>query len=173
MKSFPNFVCWKLCILMAKKEKIKSLFDNIAPDYDKLNHILSLNIDKSWRRKAVREIADSQEPLKVLDVACGTADFTIEIATRLPADSSITGVDLSEGMMKIGREKIAAAGLLVANVLIVNNYRDMDDDKAVGKRTTVVIFGRKVMGMAYLLLHIRIWSRLVTNTGAVLNQDWE
>lgn len=111
MKSFPNFVCWKLCILMAKKEKIKSLFDNIAPDYDKLNHILSLNIDKSWRRKAVREIADSQEPLKVLDVACGTADFTIEIATRLPEDSSITGVDLSEGMMKIGREKIAAAGM--------------------------------------------------------------
>ena len=53
--------------------------------------------------------------------------------------------------MKIGREKIAAAGLLVANVLIVNNYRDMDDDKAVGKRTTVVIFGRKVMGTAYLL----------------------
>lgn len=41
---------------MAKKEKIKSLFDNIAPDYDKLNHILSLNIDKSWRRKAVREV---------------------------------------------------------------------------------------------------------------------
>ena len=47
-------------MLLAKKEKIKSLFDNIAPDYDKLNHILSLNIDKSWRRKAVREIADSQ-----------------------------------------------------------------------------------------------------------------
>ena len=54
--------------------------------------------------------------------------------------------------MKIRREKIAAAGLLAANVLILNNYRDMDDDKAVGKRTTVVIFGRKVMGMAYLLL---------------------
>ena len=91
-----------------------------------------------------------------------------------------------------------AVGLLAANVLIVNNYRDMDDDKAVGKRTTVVIFGRKVMGMAYLLsgilamallfplwlelpvwalavpaiyllLHIRTWHRLVTNTGAVLN----
>ena len=91
-----------------------------------------------------------------------------------------------------------AVGLLAANVLIVNNYRDMDDDKAVGKRTTVVIFGRKVMGTAYLLsgilamallfplwlelpvwalavpaiyllLHIRTWHRLVTNTGAVLN----
>ena len=66
---------------MAKKEKIKSLFDNIAPDYDKLNHILSLNIDKGWRRKAVREIVDGgHAPLAVLDVACGTGDFTIEIA---------------------------------------------------------------------------------------------
>lgn len=96
---------------MVKKEKIKSLFDNIAPDYDKLNHILSLNIDKSWRRKAVREIVDCQDPLKVLDVACGTADFTIEIGGKLSAGSSITGIDLSEGMMKIGREKVAAAGI--------------------------------------------------------------
>ena len=67
---------------MAKKENIKALFDNIAPDYDKLNHILSLNIDKSWRRKAVREIVDNERSLKVLDVACGTGDFTIEIAGR-------------------------------------------------------------------------------------------
>ena len=61
---------------MAKKEGIRKLFDNIAPDYDKLNHILSLNIDKGWRKKAVREIADIDKPIKVLDVACGTADFT-------------------------------------------------------------------------------------------------
>lgn len=47
------------------------MFDNIAPDYDKLNHILSLNIDKGWRKKAVREIADTEKPMKVLDVACG------------------------------------------------------------------------------------------------------
>ncbi len=94
---------------MAKKEKIKSLFDNIAPDYDKLNHILSLNIDKGWRKKAVREIIDSKEHLKVLDVACGTGDFTIEIARKAAEGSSITGIDLSEGMMKVGREKINAA----------------------------------------------------------------
>ena len=54
------------------------MFDNIAPDYDKLNHILSLNIDKNWRKKAVRELADEARPLNVLDVACGTGDFTIE-----------------------------------------------------------------------------------------------
>ena len=95
---------------MAKKENIKALFDNIAPDYDKLNHILSLNIDKSWRRKAVREIVDNERSLKVLDVACGTGDFTIEIARKI-SEGSVTGIDLSEGMMAIGREKAAAAGI--------------------------------------------------------------
>lgn len=96
---------------MAKKEKIKSLFDNIAPDYDKLNHILSLNIDKGWRKKAVRKIADTDRPLSVLDVACGTGDFTIEIARKIAAGSQITGIDLSEGMMEVGRKKIAAANI--------------------------------------------------------------
>lgn len=96
---------------MAKKEKIQSLFDNIAQDYDKLNHILSLNIDKGWRRKAVREIIDRPEKFRVLDVACGTGDFTIEIAKKAVEGSSITGIDLSEGMMAVGREKIAAAGM--------------------------------------------------------------
>lgn len=96
---------------MAKKENIKKLFDNIAPDYDKLNHILSLNIDKGWRKKAVREIVDSDSPLKVLDVACGTGDFTIEIARKAATGSSVTGIDLSEGMMAVGRDKIKAAGV--------------------------------------------------------------
>ena len=96
---------------MAKKEGIRKLFDNIAPDYDKLNHILSLNIDKGWRKKAVREIVDVQSPIAVLDVACGTGDFTIEIAQKAAEGSRVTGIDLSEGMMKIGREKIKAAGV--------------------------------------------------------------
>ena len=96
---------------MAKKEGIRKLFDNIAPDYDKLNHILSLNIDKGWRKKAVREIVDMDKPIKVLDVACGTADFTIEIAQKAAPGSKVTGVDISEGMMAIGREKIKKAGL--------------------------------------------------------------
>ena len=96
---------------MAKKEGIRKLFDNIAPDYDKLNHILSMNIDKGWRKKAVKVIVDKESPLNILDVACGTGDFTIEIAQKAAKGSTITGIDLSEGMMKIGREKIAAAGV--------------------------------------------------------------
>lgn len=96
---------------MAKKEKITELFDNIAPEYDHLNHLLSLNIDTLWRRKAAREITDGSTPLSVLDVACGTGDFTIEVARRLPEGCRVVGVDLSEGMMAVGRAKIAAAGV--------------------------------------------------------------
>lgn len=96
---------------MGKKEGIRRLFNNIASDYDRLNHILSLNIDKGWRRKAVREIADQNSPVKVLDVACGTGDFTIEIARKVASGSEVIGVDISEGMMEIGKEKIRKAGV--------------------------------------------------------------
>ena len=104
---------------MAKKEGIKKLFNNIASDYDRLNHILSLNIDKGWRRKAVREIADLDSPIKVLDVACGTGDFTIEIARKVAERSVVMGVDISEGMLKVAMEKILKAGV-DANVLVAD-----------------------------------------------------
>lgn len=96
---------------MAKKEGIRRLFNNIASDYDRLNHILSLNIDKGWRRKAVQEIADKESPVMVLDVACGTGDFTIEIAKAVVNGSEVIGVDISEGMMEIGKKKIMKAGV--------------------------------------------------------------
>lgn len=96
---------------MAKKEGIKKLFDNIAADYDKLNHILSLNIDKGWRRKAVKQVVDTNSPLQILDVACGTGDFILEIAKKAHPQSQIMGIDLSEGMLSIGREKLQKAGV--------------------------------------------------------------
>ena len=96
---------------MAKKEGVKKMFDNIAPDYDRLNHILSLNIDKNWRKKAVRELADEARPLNVLDVACGTGDFTIEIARKVPHGSTVVGVDISDGMIVVGLEKLAKLGI--------------------------------------------------------------
>lgn len=96
---------------MAKKEGIRKLFDNIAGDYDRLNHILSMNADKGWRKKAIKEILDTDKAMNILDVACGTGDFTIAIAAKAPQGSMVTGLDLSEGMMKVGREKIRAAGV--------------------------------------------------------------
>lgn len=96
---------------MAKKDGIRKLFNKIAPDYDRLNHILSLNIDKGWRKKAVKKIVDTGTPLKILDVACGTGDFTIAIARKAAPGSRISGIDISEGMLEIGKEKVKRAGI--------------------------------------------------------------
>ncbi len=96
---------------MPKKEKIRQMFDGIAPDYDRLNHLMSLGVDRSWRRRALRWIVDAQRPQRILDIACGTGDFSLAIAGRMHADSRITGLDLSEGMLAVMREKVEAAGL--------------------------------------------------------------
>ena len=95
---------------MPNKEKIRSLFDDIAHNYDAFNHLSSFGSDRAWRRRAVRHIADEQRVMKVLDVATGTADFALSIASKLAPGSSVVGVDLSEGMLEIGRGKVAKAG---------------------------------------------------------------
>lgn len=96
---------------MPKKEGIRTLFDSIAKGYDRFNHLSSLNADKGWRRKAVRAIVDTREPLAVLDVATGTADLAIAVAKKAVEGSQVIGVDLSEGMLEVGRKK--AEGLPV------------------------------------------------------------
>ena len=93
---------------MAQKEFVKNMFDDIAPTYDKLNHILSLNVDKSWREKAVRRICKTQ-PQHVLDIACGTGDFAIALAQA--GVPKVTGIDISEGMLDVGRAKVRELGL--------------------------------------------------------------
>ena len=80
---------------MPAKTKIREMFDSIASDYDKLNHVLSLDVDKSWRHRAINS---------VLDLACGTGDFAIAIAKAIP-EAHVTGVDLSEGMLAVMKEK--------------------------------------------------------------------
>ena len=99
---------------MPKKENVRQMFDNIAPDYDRLNHIMSLGVDRCWRRRALRRIVDTEGPLEVLDLACGTGDFSIAIARRMVRRSisgHISGVDLSAGMLAVMDQKIAAEGL--------------------------------------------------------------
>ena len=93
---------------MAKKEFVEQMFDDIAPTYDKLNHILSLNVDKGWRRKAVRRIVATR-PKHVLDVACGTGDFAIALSQA--GVEKVTGVDISQGMLDVGNAKLKALGL--------------------------------------------------------------
>jgi len=94
-----------------KTKNIQSLFDSIAPDYDKLNHLLSLGVDKTWRRRALKYIVEPDKPQQILDIACGTGDFSIAIAKKANAATQVTGLDLSEGMLKVMAEKVAQEGL--------------------------------------------------------------
>lgn len=89
------------------KKDIGGLFDRIAGTYDRFNHLLSLNIDKSWRRRAVRMVPPCG---KALDVAIGTADLAIELI-RSGKAGTVEGLDLSARMMEIGAAKVASKGL--------------------------------------------------------------
>ncbi|MBQ6201724.1 MAG: bifunctional demethylmenaquinone methyltransferase/2-methoxy-6-polyprenyl-1,4-benzoquinol methylase UbiE [Prevotella sp.] len=92
-----------------KAKQVEEMFDNIAPSYDKLNHRLSWNIDKGWRRKAIRQLAPF-EPQTLLDIATGTGDFAI-LAAEMLRPQKLVGADISEGMMEIGRKKVREKGL--------------------------------------------------------------
>jgi demethylmenaquinone methyltransferase / 2-methoxy-6-polyprenyl-1,4-benzoquinol methylase len=88
---------------LSKKEQVAGMFDRIAGRYDFLNHLLSMGIDKGWRKKAINTLREIN-PKKILDVATGTGDLAIAALTLQP--DHITGVDISEGMMEIGRKKL-------------------------------------------------------------------
>ena len=92
-----------------KGKLVEEMFDNIAPTYDTLNHRLSWDIDKGWRKKAIRQLLSFQ-PKTILDIATGTGDFAILSAKELRPQRMI-GIDISEGMMKIGQKKVEAEGL--------------------------------------------------------------
>ena len=92
-----------------KTQQVEQMFDNIASTYDTLNHRLSWNIDRYWRRKAIRKLQPFA-PKEVLDIATGTGDFAIQTCRFLPS-VSIKGVDISEGMMAVGRKKVELMGL--------------------------------------------------------------
>lgn len=91
-----------------KKEQVAAMFNNIAPKYDFLNQLLSLGIHKSWRKKAIG-LLKVQHPKLILDIATGTADFAIEAMKLNP--ERVTGVDISEGMLKLGQKKVNKLGL--------------------------------------------------------------
>ncbi|MHA4808671.1 bifunctional demethylmenaquinone methyltransferase/2-methoxy-6-polyprenyl-1,4-benzoquinol methylase UbiE [Flavitalea flava] len=90
---------------LGKKQQIAQMFDRIAFRYDFLNRFLSGGIDIYWRKRAIRELK-LLNPLKVLDVATGTADMAIMMTRHLP-DVRVTGIDISTGMLEMGRQKIA------------------------------------------------------------------
>lgn len=92
-----------------KSKQVETMFDNIAHSYDLLNHRLSFGIDYMWRKTAIKQLAP-YKPKAMLDIATGTGDFAIMAAKKL-RPRQVVGIDISEGMMRIGAEKVKAAGL--------------------------------------------------------------
>ena len=109
---------------MKEKQHIGSLFDRIARRYDLLNHLLSFNIDRRWRRRAVARLEALPPEGRLLDVATGTADLALEIVRQKKAAQGL-GIDLSGEMTAIGREKIRKAGLQEAIVLQQGNALEL------------------------------------------------
>ena len=97
----------------SKSEQVAEMFDNISPKYDLLNHVLSGGIDILWRKKAIRQLKSYTTPAfapkTILDIATGTGDFAIEALALKP--EKIVGVDISEGMLTVGRQKMVKRGL--------------------------------------------------------------
>ena len=93
----------------SKKEQVEQMFDNISGEYDSLNRVISFGIDVKWRKRVVQLVADTN-PDSVLDIATGTGDLIINLAKNTKA-SKLIGLDISEGMLSVGRKKITASGL--------------------------------------------------------------
>ena len=108
----------------SKKEQVEIMFDNIAPTYDKLNHIMSLNIDRIWRRRVMR-IVRRAKAHKIMDVATGTGDLAIAMAKRVDR-TQILGVDLSEEMLAVARRKIEKQGLEERIMLAKGDAENLD-----------------------------------------------
>ncbi len=94
---------------LSKKDQVAGMFDDIAGRYDFLNRFLSAGIDKGWRKKGINQLKEIN-PIKILDVATGTADVAIMASVLLNPDK-IIGIDISNGMLEVGREKVKKAGL--------------------------------------------------------------
>jgi len=92
----------------AKKEQVAKMFDNISARYDFLNHLLSFGIDKGWRKKVVR-FASVSKPQRILDIATGTGDLALALSST--GAKEIIGLDISKGMLEVGRQKVIKAKL--------------------------------------------------------------
>ncbi|MFI3263059.1 MAG: bifunctional demethylmenaquinone methyltransferase/2-methoxy-6-polyprenyl-1,4-benzoquinol methylase UbiE [Rikenellaceae bacterium] len=144
------------------KEAISGMFDSIAPSYDALNHILSLGIDKLWRRKVAKMIRKSGAHI-ILDVATGTGDLAITIAKKAPL-TTIRGVDFSKGMLAVGLEKVKKAGLAKQIHLEYGDALNLDFENETFDATTI---GFGVRNFSDLRKGTAEMCR-VTKTGGVL-----
>ncbi|MBR5283103.1 MAG: bifunctional demethylmenaquinone methyltransferase/2-methoxy-6-polyprenyl-1,4-benzoquinol methylase UbiE [Alistipes sp.] len=146
-----------------KKEEVRDMFDNIAPTYDKLNHILSFSIDKMWRRRVVR-LVRRLKPLRVMDLATGTGDLAIKLAKRIP-EARIMGVDLSEKMLAVAAEKVRRQGLDDHIALYQGDAEQLDVADGVLDVVTVAFgvrnFGNLEVGLREIWRSLRSGGHIV------------
>ena len=107
---------------LGKKEQVAKMFDNISTNYDGLNRVISFGIDVKWRKKVVA-IVGKNKPKQILDIATGTGDLALMMANLNP--DRIVGLDISSGMLEVGKQKIANANLSEKIEMIVGDSEDM------------------------------------------------
>lgn len=146
-----------------KKEEVREMFDNIAPNYDMLNHTLSWNIDRVWRQRVVRHVKKCK-PRRILDVATGTGDLAILLARRIRG-AQVLGVDLSERMLDVARRKVTARGLDERVRLDVGDAEHLDVADGVMDVVTVAFgvrnFGDLEAGLREMARTIKPGGRIV------------
>ena len=147
---------------LSKKEQVAGMFNNIAWKYDFLNHLLSLGIDHYWRWKAIR-IMKKENPQLILDAATGTGALAIEAVKLNPA--KIFGIDISEDMLKIGREKIKGKKLSGKIELLEGDSENLifNDNKF-----DAVMVGFGVRNFENLLKGLKEFHRVVKPGGVVM-----
>ncbi|MGB2171595.1 MAG: bifunctional demethylmenaquinone methyltransferase/2-methoxy-6-polyprenyl-1,4-benzoquinol methylase UbiE [Flavobacteriaceae bacterium] len=111
----------------SKKEQVTKMFDSVSAQYDRLNRVISLGIDQSWRKKVVR-LASEKKPHKILDIATGTGDLAIAL-TKTEAEK-IIGLDISPGMLSIGKKKVESLQLDNTIAMVLGDSEKLDFDTA-------------------------------------------
>lgn len=120
---------------LGKKEQVTQMFDTISQNYDGLNRVISLGIDVKWRKQVV-EIVGKNNPKQILDIATGTGDLALMMANSLHPEK-IIGLDISAGMLEVGKQKIAKANLSDKIEMMVGDSEDMPFDDATFDAITV------------------------------------
>lgn len=139
------------------------MFNRIAPNYDFLNHLLSFQIDRLWRRRASRLVATAQ-PRAILDIATGTGDLAIDLARHIPS-VMICGVDLSEEMLEVARGKVERAGLIDRITLVEGDAESLG---GAAERFDAVTVGFGVRNFAHLEQCLAEMYRVLRDDGMVM-----
>ncbi|MDP5105571.1 MAG: bifunctional demethylmenaquinone methyltransferase/2-methoxy-6-polyprenyl-1,4-benzoquinol methylase UbiE, partial [Polaribacter sp.] len=147
---------------LGKKEQVTQMFDTISENYDDLNRVISLGIDVKWRKKVV-EIVGKNNPKQILDIATGTGDLALMMASLHP--DRIVGLDISAGMLEVGKRKISKANLSEKIEMIVGDSEEMPFDDHTFDAITVS-FG--VRNFAHLDKGLTEIARVLKPTGVLV-----